>query len=168
MEMSKKETQQLKDSTRTLNANTTEIREMFYANTVKFEEARIKSRRRHLTERLNNNPKSWDIKSIEQSIRMCDKKLSNKFTNHLLWVSDAKKSFDAKIDRVAMKLVGFGIAERMYIEDVYFESNGELSFYIEGYSRKDDSFLGRVYARAIIVNGTEKVTHMRWIVTKKA
>ena len=168
MELSKQQEKQLKDTVRTLNFNTTDIREMFYANTVQFEEQRIQARREALTIKLNNNPKSWDVKSIEQSITMCNKKLAKRYSNSLVWMSEAKTAFDAKINNVAKKLVGFGLAERMVIENISFDINGELSFYIEGYSRKDDSFLGRAYARAIIVNGTEKAMHMRWIVTKKA
>ena len=164
----KREIEQFNKAYRTMNSKTIELRERFYASTVKFHTKRLQNGVDSLHEKREKTTDSYDIKYLDQSIRYAQGQLDKKFTNQLAWISEAKENFDAKITNVSQKLVQFGLTRgHLTVEDTWIESS-EMSFLITGEISKwkeDREFLGTVHARCIIVDGPIKATHLRFLTT---
>lgn len=156
----------------TMKRATITLRERYYASTVYFHTQQLQNRIDILNEKREDTTDSREIKDIDQSIRRVQSQLDNQFTNQLVWVADAKSSFDAKLENVSQKLVQFGLAEgRLQVEKTWIESSQEMSFMITSTlckynsGRSTDLDLGTAHARLIWVNCTEKVSHWRFITT---
>jgi len=156
----------------TMKRATITLRERYYASTVYFHTQQLQDGIDILNEKREDTTDSREIKDIDQSIRRVQSQLDNQFTNQLVWVADAKSSFDAKLENVSQKLVQFGLAEgRLQVEKTWIESAQEMSFMITSTlckynsGRSTDLDLGTAHARLIWVNCTEKASHFRFITT---
>jgi len=159
---------------RLLSRKTEDQREQFYATTVSWNINQIKS----------------EIKRLEKggirygrNIAHYEAQLDKKNLLTLQWLKDAEQEFDAKLNRVASKLVDFGFVtetSEMRIVDVQETHSRGLDFYVtaEDYTTSETEMqfgsfkreyfsLGRAYARLVWVECYEKQSHYRFICTKK-
>ena len=156
---------------RTMNSKTITLRERFYASYVEFFTSQLENKIEILKEKLENATDSYQLSGLPDSIERVQAQLDRKYTNQLGWIAEAKENFDAKIENVSKKLVGFGLTKGfLTVQDTWIESAQEMSFLITGEIsnyRADNEFLGTAHARLIWVNCTEKASHWRFITTLK-
>ena len=165
----KRELDQYNRALRTMNSKTIDLRERFYESYVSFYTAQLQQKVDLLQEKLEKTTDSYQLAGLPQSIEFAQSKLNRKFTNQLGWIAEAKNNFDAKIDNVSRKLVGFGLTRgHLTVEDTWIESAQEMSFLITGQINhwgEDSEFLGTAHARLIWVNCYDKASHWRFICT---
>ena len=154
-----------------MNRETLQLRERFYASTISFHTQLLQDRLDLLQDKLENATDSYQKSGLPQSIRRVEDTLSRKYANQLEWISEAKANFDAKLQKVASRLVDFDLHRGvMSVEQTWIESSREMSFVISseirGY-KEPNQYLGSAHARLIEVDGPEKCFHYRFICTLK-
>ena len=178
--------QQLEKALKFLNKQTVEQREAYYTSVVNWEKGSYQRRIDEVTKKLQNTTQEWDKTRLKGLIEDLEEKQRNLpiHTHMLKWLRYAKEDFDAKILKVAQKLVGFGfcgLRAKMEVVDVSNNHNRGLDFYIKcqeySYSHSEESFgqpakvyedKGRAYARLVWVSCYDKASHWRFICTKKS
>jgi hypothetical protein len=178
--------QQLEKALRFLNNQTIEQREAYYTSVVNWEKGSYQRRIDEVAEKLQNTTREWDKTRLQLLIEDLEEKQRNLpiHTHMLNWLRYAKEDFDAKILKVAQKLVEFGfcgLRAQMDVVDVSNTHSRGLDFYIKcqeySYSYTEYEFgqpakvyedKGRAYARLVWVSCYDKASHWRFICTKKS
>jgi hypothetical protein len=170
---------------RFLNHNTKEQRDQYYESVISFYKRRIENeievceKKCEETKDVQSRGHYSNVQSLEYAL----KGRENMNIKTLGWLRDAEMEFDAKLNKVALKLVSFGfcihtssmkvsVVENnhsrgldFYITaESYVESETEMKF---GSPKKEYFNLGRAYARLIWVDCYEKASHWRFICTLK-
>lgn len=180
-------TEQFAKGRRFLNIQTKVQRNAYYESVVKWESEKYDRLISEATKMLGDPDVSdWKKVGLKESITSWQEQKANEplMVNTLSWLGYAKQDFDAKLDKVADKLVSFGFCgthDHMEVVDLAQTHNRGLDFYIEcetsQYSKTEESFgqpkkiytsKGRAFARLVWVSCYDKASHWRFICTKKA
>ena len=160
-ELSKKQEQVYKN----LDIYTREQRSNYYQEVVYWNQAQ-------LTKIANANPTQSGFGGVKQyHIDSAKNKLESALGILMLqWLKDAEEFFNTKLEVMTQKLDGFGfIDDNVFLNYSTMEvsDGGDFEFWISAMEKKTYKPLGRVHARLIPVDGTEKCFHYRFITTLK-
>ena len=154
---------------KTMNYKTEHLRERYYSSYVQFNTQELQDKLDVLNEKLQEIGEDGYTRDLKFSISKVQMKLNRIYTNQLVWLQEAKNSFDAKLHKVSQRLVELGVVEgRLEVQDTWIEDAQEMSFIINGlgYDKNgDDLYFGTAHARMIWVDCYEKVSHWRFITT---
>ncbi len=150
---------------RNLNSYTTEQRSNYYQEVVYWNEAQLRRI-------ANATPSKSGFGGVKQyQIDSAKDKLESRLGILMLeWLKGAEEFFNTKLEVMVQKLDGFGfIDDNVFLNYSTMEvsDGGDFEFWISAMDKKTYQPLGRVHARLIPVDGTEKCFHYRFITTLK-
>jgi len=160
-----------------MNRETRPMRERYYDSAVSYNQKQIERDIKFTVEKMKDySDHDSTYINLNRTLTLQRESASRVNINSLLWLKQAEETFNSKLSNISERLVGFGMMDGVLkVQRTWIEDRREFSFLIESYKSSWDkkngctikTLIGTAHARLVWVSCFEKVSHWRFIITKR-